>query len=197
MLVLENKYTIQNYSENMTDEEFLHFCMVNKDMRIERDKNKNIIIMAPVNNTSGYYENEAAGEVRAWAKKHKTGVSFSPSTGFTLPNRAVRSPDACWVSPERWATLTDTDKTKFAPVCPDFVIEIRSKTDNLKPLIEKMEEWMENGVRLGWLIDPQQQQTYIYRENAEVEIIKGFDKVLSGEQVMPDFEFELGLLVMP
>ena len=198
MLVFESEitYTVQNHSENMTDEEFYDFCAANRDLRIERDKDRNIIIMAPVFGESGYFEKQAISSVDAYEQAYK-GVSFSSSTGFKLPNGATRSPDACWVSPERWATLSATDKKQFLPVTPDFVIEIRSATDSLKKLQDKMQEWIEAGVRLGWLIDSQNQNTHIYREHRPVEIVESFDLVLSGEDVMPGFEFDLGRLRMP
>lgn len=132
-----------------------------------------------------------------WERKHQKGISFSSSTGFTLPNGATRSPDACWISPERWATVEDEDKERFASIVPDFIVEIRSKTDRLKTLQDKMEEWQENGVRLGWLIDPKTEQTYIYREDATPTITEGFDKILNGEKIIPGFEFDLKLLQLP
>ncbi len=197
MLVLENKYTIRNYTDNMSDEEFYEFCLLNKDLRIERDKNRNTLVMSPVNNKSGYYERQIIIEIALWERKHQKGISFSSSTGFTLPNGATRSPDACWISSERWATVEDEDKERFASIVPDFIVEIRSKTDRLKTLQDKMEEWQENGVRLGWLIDPKTEQTYIYRVGTTPTITEGFDKVLDGEEIMPGFEFDLQLLQLP
>lgn len=109
----------------------------------------------------------------------------------------MRSPDACWVSEERWRTITDEQKQKFPPVVPDFVVEILSASDSLKGGKAKMAEWIENGVRLGWLIDIQRQQTFIYREDGSIEIVKGFDKKLNGEDIMQDFVFDLSQLKMP
>ncbi len=181
----------------MSEAQFIDFCAENPELRIEQDQNQNVIVMPPVYGESGYFENEATGEVRAYAKSTKKGVSFSPNTGFKLPNGATRVPDANWVSNERWAVLSSKDKKKFLRVVPDFIIEVRSETDRLKTLQEKMREWIDNGVRLGWLIDPKTKKTHIYRENGSIDIVEGFEAVLSGEEVMPGFEFDLKLLRMP
>lgn len=194
MILVENKYEIQHLGDNMTDDELFEFCVANKTLHIERDKHLNIIIMPPTSGFSGYCENEANGEIRNWRKKTKSGYSFSSSTGYLLPNGAMRSPDSSWISSERWATIPESAKSKFLPIVPDFIIEIRSPTDTLKGLKEKMLEWIENGVKLAWLIDLQNQQTYIYRIDGSIEIVKGFDKKLSGEMVMEGFEFDLELL---
>lgn len=193
---LDTQYEIQDYREDMTDEEFLHFCMVNKKMRIERDKNRNIIIMPPLTGSSSHPDGEVFVEVKLWTRKNK-GVAFNSTIGYKLPNGAVRSPDASWINPEIWSTVTKEDKEKFLPIVPDFVIEVRSKSDGLKRLKAKMQEWMNNGVRLAWLINPKDQNTIIYRENGSIEIIEGFDKKLYGEDIMPEFELDLKLLEMP
>lgn len=194
MLIVEN-YKIQNYSDQMTDEELYEFCVMNRDLRIERDQNQNIIIMAPVGGGSGFYEGEFIADIKFWVRKTKKGITFSSATGFILPNGAMRSPDACWVSTKNWQTVTD--KEKFLRIVPEFVVEVRSPSDNLKPLKEKMLEWLENGVLLGWLIDVKNKQTFIYRKNQDIETINGFDKKLTGEEIMPEFEFDLSLLKMP
>lgn len=196
MLILEfdKRYTLKNYAPDMTDEEFYVFCAENRDFRIERDVNRNIILMEPVVLESGYNEGEAFVEVKIWSRKHGSGKAYSPSTGFTLPNGAIRSADASWISEERLAAMNPAERQKFARIVPDFIIEVRSKTDRLTTLKAKMQEWMENGVRLGWLIDVKNQMTYIYRQTSEVEIVEGLDKMLSGEDVMPEFEFNLNLL---
>jgi len=193
---LDTQYEIQDYHEGMTDEEFLHFCVVNKHMRIERDKHRNIIIMAPLTGNSSHRDGEAYFYVKLWTNQN-TGRAFNSSAGYTLPNGAVRSPDASWIHPEKWATLTPEDKEKFLPVVPDFIIEVRSKTDSLKRLKTKMEEWMESGVRLAWLINPQDKNAVIYREDGTGEIIEGFDKILYGEDVLPNFELNLKVFENP
>jgi len=190
-------FTINYPTEKMSEEEFHAFCAANPKMRIEQDQYQNVTVMPPIHVDSGFYESEVMGEVRAYAKRTKTGVALSPSTGFKLPNGATRSPGACWISNERWSTLSTKEKQKFSPVVPDFVIEIRSRTDTLKKLQAKMQEWIDNGVRLAWLIDPKKQQVTIYRKNIEPEIMEGFEHILSGEDVMPGFEFDLKLLKIP
>jgi len=196
MFTLE-RIPIKGLADKLTDEEFSEFCAANRDYRIERDKDGNIIFMSPVHTDSGFYEGEVFDAVKAWSKKSKLGIAFSSSTGFTLPNTAVRSPDTCWVSMEKWQSLTEKEKRSFAPVCPEFIVEIRSKSDKLADIQAKMEEWIENGTQLSWLIDIKTQKTHIYRADGSIEIVKGFDKTLSGEAVLPGFEFDLKNLELP
>ena len=179
MSIVFNDFTVNYPTEKMSEQEFHAFCAANPDLRIEQDQYQNVTVIPPIHVDSGFYESEAIGEVRAYAKRTKTGVALSPSTGFKLPNGATRSPDACWISMERWSTLSQKEKQKFSPVVPDFVIEIRSRTDTLKKLQAKMQEWLDNGVRLAWLIDPKKQQVTIYRKNIEPEIMEGFEVLFS------------------
>jgi len=181
-------------TEKMSDEEFMDFCMANKKLRIERDKHGNITIMPPLTGKSGYREDEVVVEIKIWHRKIKSGMAYGSNTGFILPNGATRSPDASWTSQERWNKLTEEEKDQFLPVVPDFVIEVRSKSDGLRQLKDKMEEWLENGVRLAWLIDPKNKTTYIYRADGTSGVVKGFDKILSGEDVAVGFELDLNLL---
>lgn len=178
----------------MNDEEFFDFCQRNQEWHMERDKNGNVIIMAPVNFNSGWQEGEVFGELREWNKQSKMGKTFSASTGFKLPNTAIRSADAAWVSNEKIFTLTEQEKRTFAPVCPEFIAEVRSTTDRLKKLQTKMQEWIENGTQLAWLIDPETEKAWIYRADGSVSVVKDFDQQLSGEDVLPGFEFDLSLL---
>ncbi len=196
MIVFQD-FEIYQLADDMTDDEFYEFCVANKDLRIERDPDKKIIIMAPVGSESGFYEGEAFGELRNWNLKTQEGVALSPSSGFKLKNGATRAADSSWISLERWQKLSDDQKKKFLPIAPDFAIEIRSKTDKLKKLKSKMLEWIENGVRLAWLIDPTEQKTYIYREDGSIEILEGFERELSGEEVLKGFTFDLRLLRLP
>jgi len=163
MLIIEDKYQIVKYKDNMTEAEFYEFCAANENMQIERDKDRNIIIMPLSDGTTGYYENEISCAVGRWEDQYG-GISFSPSVGFELKNTAIRSPDASWVNAENWATLTDEDKKKFVPVPPDFIAEISAPIHHLEILKAKMREWIDNGVRLAWLIDPKTKKTHIYRE---------------------------------
>jgi len=192
-LELDTQYTLKVVPNDMTDEQFLQFCMTNKHMRIERDKDRNIIVMPPIFYHSGNQESEIATDVKNYARKHG-GDAPSPSTGYRLPSGAVRMADAAWVSPARVAQLSNDEKWKFAPVVPDFVVEVRSSSDRLNVLKDKMLEWVENGVRLAWLIDPKTETAYIYRENGEIETFDGFEQVLNGEDVIKGFEFDLKLI---
>ena len=130
---------------------------------LERDANGNIILMPPTGSETGRYNADISGEIWSWNRRKKLGFVFDSSTGFKLPNSAVRSPDVAWVSQERWEAVSEKDRQTFAPLCPDFVVEIRSTSDELKVLKDKMEEYRTNGCRLGWLIDRAGKQVFIYR----------------------------------
>jgi len=196
MLIVEG-HKIKNYSEQMSNDELYEFCLQNKGLRIERDKDQNIIIMSPVGGESGYFEKNFMFELELWVRKNKKGLTFSSSTGFLLPNGAMRSPDACWISGERWGQVAEDQKKKFLPVVPEFVVEIKSPTDSLNDLKSKVEEWIENGTRLAWLVDPENRDVYIYRENGFKEVINDFDDTLNGENVLEGFEFDLSQLQLP
>jgi Uma2 family endonuclease len=195
-----NGLTMQNLrivANDMSEDDFFDFCQKNRNLRIERDADKTIKIMEPTGSESGYTEMEVSSELRNWSKEEKTGIAFSPSAGFTMPTGAVRASDASWLTLDKWLALPATDRKKFAHVCPDFIVEVRSESDKLKELKEKMTEWINNGVRLGWLIDPQTQTSYIYRADGSIDILRGFDRKLSGEDVLKGFELDLSLLILP
>jgi len=195
MLYVESApISIRNYTENMSDEEFKRFCAANPDLRIELDKNKNVIVMAPTYSKTGWYNTKLLTRVEMWSETTGLGYAFDSSTGFTLPNGAKRSPDVSWITKERWEALTQGQQEDFAPICPDFTVELRSKTDRLKKIRDKVLEYIENGCRLSWLVDPVEKQVFIYRANGSIEIISGFDNQLSGEEVLPGFVFDLKLL---
>ncbi|MCB9265734.1 MAG: Uma2 family endonuclease [Lewinellaceae bacterium] len=186
---------IKGLLHRMSMEEFYAFCALNRELRIERDSEGNVIIMPPVYTKTGFYEGEAFGELRSWNKKNgEPGKVFSPSAGFTLPNGAVRSADASWLSNEKWKALSEEERKSFAPVVPEFIIEVRSSTDKEDKLFEKMEEWVENGALLAWLIDPILEQARVYRADGSISVIKSFDEALSGEEVLPGFAFALSSL---
>jgi len=198
MLIVEGyKIHLHKNPEEFTDDELYEFCVINKDLRIERDKDQNIIIMTPVGGNSGFFEKDLIFEVERWVREKQRGYSFSSSTGFLLPNGAMRSPDACWVSEERWSKLKPEQKQKFPPVVPDFVVEIRSASDELQSRQNKMEEWIENGVRLGWLLDLKNEKAYVYRVGESAEVIEGLIQQLTGEDVMPGFTVDLARLQKP
>ena len=154
-----------------SDEEFLDFCRRHPDARIERESDGEIIIMAPAYSETGGMNMSLSALVWVWANQDGTGRSFDSSTGFTLPNRALRSPDASWISFERWNALSDEDRAGFAKICPDFVVELRSTSDSLAKVRAKMDEYMQNGARVGWLIDPTKRAVTIYRLGVEPETL--------------------------
>ncbi|WP_370567198.1 Uma2 family endonuclease [Dolichospermum sp. LEGE 00240] len=174
----------------LSDEQFYQLCQINEDWKLEQTAKGELIIMPPVGAISGNRESEFNADVVIWNRQTKLGKVFSSSTVFTLPNGGKRSPDVAWIANERWESLSIKEKEIFAKICPDFVIELRSRTDSLSQLQEKMQEYLNSGLRLGWLIDPQNQQVEIYRQNQSVEIVP-LPTSLSGENVLPGFILEL------
>ncbi|MEO7314045.1 MAG: Uma2 family endonuclease [Ginsengibacter sp.] len=183
-----------NLSDDMSDKEFYDFCQQNELFKIERDENKQIIIMPPTNTNTGRTNGKLFFELELWNRIMNRGVCFDSSTGFTLPDGSVRSPDASWLSADKWDQLSTKEKNEFSRICPDFVIELKSKTDNLQTLTKKMTKWIKNGCRLAWLINPENKTVQIFRENGTEEMIQDFDKILSGENVLPEFELNLKIL---
>ena len=174
-------------SMKMTDEQFFEFCQINRDLRIERNQYGEISIMPPTGSETGNRNFNIAVQLGVWSEKDGTGICFDSSTGFKLSTGAERSPDVSWIKLERWNTLSEQEQKKFAPICPDFVVELRSPSDNLKPLQEKMEEYMqEPGIKLGWLIDRKHKKVYVYRPQMPVECLENPDSV-SGEDVLSGF----------
>ena len=161
----------------MTEEQFDEFCALNDDIRIERTAYGELELMPPAYSDTGSKELDIAAELRSWARQDGGGVTFGPSAGFTLPNGAVRSPDAAWIPRSRLAELTPEQRSGFAHICPDFVIELRSRSDRLSVLRAKMDEYIENGARLGWLLDPLDRRVYVYRPNSEVGILENPESV--------------------
>jgi len=179
----------------MTDDELFAFCVANKELRIERDENGQLIIMSPAGGTTGNRNFQLTGIFAIWVEKNQNlGYGFDSATGFRLKDKSMRSPDVSWVRKEKWEKLTQDEKEKFAPVCPDFVIELRSPSDSLSQLKSKMEMWISNGCQLAWLIDPIEQITYIYKPSLPVEEIKGFDNRISGGELLLGFELDLSRL---
>lgn len=174
----------------LTHEQFYELCMANRDVSMERSPQGELIIMPPVGGGSGRQEAEYIRKLGNWNARTGMGEVFSSSTVFKLPGGGDRSPDAAWVGQERWDGLTPEEQDKFPPLCPDFVIELRSKSDRLGPLQEKMREYLDSGLRLGWLINPQDQTAEIYRSGQSVEV-RSLPTKLSGEDVLPGFELEV------
>ncbi|MBD2774026.1 Uma2 family endonuclease [Iningainema tapete] len=172
---------------HMTDEQFFEFCQINRDLRIERNKFGEISIKSPTGGITGNRNFGILGELYIWTKRDGTGLCFDSSTGFKLSTGADRSPDASWMKLERWNSLSLEQQEKFAPICPDFVVELRSPSDNLKPLQEKMEEYMrEPGVQLGLLIDRKNRNVYVYRSGLPAECLENPASV-SCDPVLPGF----------
>ena len=181
-----------NLPETLTisQEQFKKIATANRDLRLEKNAQGQLIIMPPTGGSTGKKNFYLAGQLFVWNERSQLGVAFDSSTAFHLPNGANRSPDVAWIRKERWEQLTPDQQDDFAPLCPDFVIELRSKTDSLKPLREKMQEYVENGLKLGWLIDPKGKTVEIYRRNREVEILQ-YPISLLGENILPNFVMDL------
>jgi len=174
----------------MNDQEFFEFCQLNPDLRIERSSKGDISVMAPTGGKAGRRNAKLIARLVVWAEQYATGQVFDSSTVFTLPNSAKRSPDVSWVSNQRWDALTPNQKEQFPPLCPDFVLELRSRTDSLAELEAKMEEYLSNGAQLGWLLDPFERKVHIYRAGTDVEILDDPETV-SGESVLEGFVLEV------
>jgi Uma2 family endonuclease len=177
-------------SEPMTDKQFYEFCAVNRELRIERLASGDVIVMPPTFSDTGNRNLKIVQQLANWSDRDGTGEVFDSSTGFTLPNGAVRSPDASWIQLERWNALSDEQKASFAPICPDFAIELRSPSDRLGDLQDKMQEYIANGTSLGWLVDRQNRKVYIYRPDREPEILDNPETV-SGDPELPGFTLQM------
>jgi Uma2 family endonuclease len=178
-----------------SEEEFFQFCQVNRDLRIERTAKGEIIVMSPAGGYSGYQSGQVFQQLNAWAEKDKTGVAFDSSTGFRLPNGGMRAPDAAWVKLSRLKKLSRQDKERFLPLCPDFVIEVASPTDTLSSLREKMKEYRQAGLRLGWLILPESAQVEVYTPRTMRVLAR--PATLTGDPVLPGFKLELAAVWNP
>jgi Uma2 family endonuclease len=176
---------------SVTPQQFEELAAANPDLQLERTSQGELIVNPPTGGESGKKNSSLTGKLDLWDEAHEDlGVVFDSSTGFILPNGATRSPDASWVRRERWDALTAEQRRGFVPLCPDFVVELRSATDSLTKLQEKMQEYLDNGARLGWLIDPQNQRVQIYRPGQPVEVLE-HPTELSGEDVLPGFILNL------
>jgi len=175
----------------MTDDEFIRFCEDNPELRIERTSQKEIIIMSPNFPFSSAINGEIYSAVSHWNKKNNAGRVFDSSAGFFLQDGSLRSPDVAWMPLNEWKNQIKESKKSFLKYCPDFVVEVKSQSDRLKDLKEKMENWILNGSKLGWLIDPETEKVWIYRPNEKPEELTGFDHTLSGETILSGFTFNL------
>ncbi len=176
----------------MSEDEFFRFCQMNDTLSFERDSEGNIILMSPAGSFSDSFNFEISLVLGSWLRDNKIpGKAFGPSAGFTLPNGAVRSPDVAWVNRQKWDALSREEKERFAPVCPDFVIEVRSKTDSLIYLQNKMQEYLANGCRLAWLIDRISEKVFVYESGCAIVEYSSLDIRLSGEPVFQGFVLNL------
>jgi Uma2 family endonuclease len=195
--VLDEKYKLPIYlgdKEEMTKEEFLKFCTANSHLRIERDEDNEILIMPPVFGETGRKHVKIVSAIDIWNTETNAGVVFDSSTGFDLPDGSMRSPDASWVKKETWDRLSVKERNSFLPFAPDFVVEIFSASERLSHARQKMNKWIQNGTRLGWLIVPESEHTFVYKDDGTVDKITGFDRKVSGENVLQGFEFDLSVL---
>lgn len=174
----------------VTREQFVELAIANRELQLERTATGELIINPPTGGDTGRINSEISGQIWLWNHQTQLGLAFSSSTGFELPNGAIRSPDVSWVRQPRWDALTSEQREGFAPIAPDFVVELRSETDRMKTLRDKMKEYMENQVRLGWLIDRKNRKVEIYRLDREVEVLDN-PATLSGEDVWPGFVLDL------
>ena len=174
----------------MTDDQFYEFCQKNPDLRIEQTAQGEVIVMAPAFSDTGNRNFKISLEVGKWAEKDGTGEGFDSSAGFTLPNGAKRSPDTSWIKLDRWNALSENQKSSFAPICPDFVLELRSNSDTLSGLQDKMQEYIDNGAQLGLLIDPKNRTVHLYRPNQN-PIILGNPAAVDCSPELPGFTLQM------
>jgi Uma2 family endonuclease len=175
----------------MNDEEFYEFCTLNKDWQVERSKDGQILIMPPTFIETSIKNNELGRQLGNWNFEKKLGFVTESNGEYILPDTSMKAPDAAWISHERFQNRYNADKKTFPYVCPEFIVELMSDSDSLKSSTLRMEAWMENGCLMAWLINPKTEKVYVYRTEGLVHIIEGFDKTVSGEDVLPDFELVL------
>ncbi|MEY3329755.1 MAG: hypothetical protein RLZZ115_2638 [Cyanobacteriota bacterium] len=175
---------------SITHENFVQLAQINRDLQLERTATGELIVMPPTGSETGNRNLDIAGQLWLWNRQNQLGIAFDSSTGFHLPNGADRSPDASWIRQERWDLLTQEEREIFAPICPDFVLELRSKNDAIEKLQAKMIEYIENGASLGWLIDRKNKTVEIYRQNQDIELLN-HPLILSGEDILPGFMLNL------
>ena len=191
--VLVGRQTLAEYLQRLSEDEFYAFCQQNRDQKFERRADGTIELMSLTGGESGRRNSRLTSRLDRWAEDTGLGVVFDSSTGFRLPNGAVRSPDAAWVSQAAWEALTPEQRRKHVPLCPDFAVELLSETDSISDLVIKMQEYLDNGLRLGWLLDPKTETARVFRADGSVEV-KSFADTLSGEDVLPGFAFPLATL---
>lgn len=182
--------TLDCQSIELTDEQFYQLCHNNRELRFERNANGDLLIMSPTGGETGNKNAGINAQLWNWNARHNLGKVFDSSTGYKLPNAANRSPDASWIPVAKWDALTNEQKQKFLPLCPDFAIELLSPSDKLAKAQDKMQEYLDNGMKLGWLINPQTRQVEIYHTGKQVEVLD-FPDSLSGEDILSGFVLDL------
>jgi Uma2 family endonuclease len=178
----------------LNEEQFFEFCQLNRDLRIERDADGALVLMAPVGGTSSARNLEVCRQLANWADRDGTGLAFDSSVGFVLPNGAMRSPDAAWVRRERWEALSPDQRERFPPLCPDFAVELRSPSDRLPSLQRRLRELIRNGAQLGWLIDPRRRSVHVYRPGEPVQTLLAPSSV-SADPILPGFVLDLNAIL--
>lgn len=188
--ILPHAFSLNFNPSRLTEQQFEELCRNHSDAKFELSAEGELIVMPPTSLESGWRNSDLIIEIGNWSRKDKTGIVFDSSTMFTLPNGAKRSPDVSWLSKEKWETVSLSERRKFSRVVPDFIIELMSPTDYLADAQAKMREYIENGVSLGWLIDPQEKRVHIYRAGGAVEILENPETV-SGENVLNGFDLKV------
>ncbi len=185
---------LAEYLQHFSEDEFYAFCQKNRDQKFERRADGTIELLTVTGGKTGNQNLKIAIRLGIWSESNELGLAFDSSTGFRLPNGAVRSPDAAWVRAEVWQAQSAEQQEKFPPLCPDFVVELLSPSDSLPEIALKMQEYIANGCRLAWLIDPKTETARTFRADGSVSVTKSFDETLTGEDVLPGFAFALALL---
>ena len=175
----------------LSDDDFFELCQANPALNFERNAHQEIIIMPPAGSESSESSGEVHGQLWLWNRQRRLGHTYESSAGFKLPDGSVRSPDAAWLSEAKWAQLTPEQRRRFPPVCPEFVVEVKSPSDSLTDLKAKMVDYLSNGVQLGFLLDVATETAYVYRPGQPAETVQGYDQALSGEPVLPGFQLDL------
>lgn len=189
-------FKIQADRTAITDEEFEKICRENRDRKFERTAQGELVIMSLTGGSTGERNAELNGQLWLWNRQAKLGHIYDSSTGFRLPNGAIRSPDAAWVSQSRWDALTPEQRKKWVPLCPDFVVELKSPSDDIADLQTKMLEYQENGLRLGWLIDPDRQLVEVYQADRSMELLSNPEEI-SADEIMAGFVIKLTGILTP
>lgn len=180
----------------MTRQDYHAFVAANPELRIERSARGEVVIMPPAPTRSGYQNGEISGRLLDWSLKDGRGIAFDSSAGFDLPNGSNRSPDASWILKSRVSLLTPDERNEYWPICPDFVVELRSKSDRLADVQEKMREYLDNGAQLGWLIDPIERKAHVYRPGSPPEILEE-PAAIQGDPELPGFTLDLAEIWNP